>query len=72
LVDGKFAIEVLDNYPIHFVSAKGVEKLMSRGRLVEEILGEEGMEYVGISLLEMEYAKNEAEYLLGVTKKLFE
>ena len=45
---------------------------MSRARLMNNLVKQHGFEgFIGISLLEMEYSKNEAEYLLNVLKPMF-
>lgn len=45
---------------------------MSRARLCDKLAKEHGFKsYIGISLLEMEYHQNEAEYLLKVLQPLF-
>ena len=46
---------------------------MSRSRLCDEVVKEQGFEkYIGISYIEMEYHTNEAEYLLEVLNPIFE
>ena len=46
---------------------------MARGRLASKLVKENGYEgYICISLLEMEYSQNEAEYLLKVLNPVFE
>ena len=46
---------------------------MSRGRLSNDLLKNLGYGgYIGISYVEMEYAKNEAEYLLEVMKPIYD
>ena len=47
--------------------------LLSRGRLINNLVRKNGYSgYIGISLLEMEYAQNEAEYILKVMKPMYE
>jgi len=65
-VDDKYFIEIFENTPAHY--KKGDEyKLLSRGRLADQIIkehtGDQQCRYVPISLVEMEYAQDEAEYL---------
>lgn len=46
---------------------------MARARLADTIAQEHGFKgYIGVSLLEMEYAENEAAYLLKALKPIFE
>ena len=72
VIDDKFIIEIDENSAIHRKSSSGL-KLLSRGRLANELAVQAGYSggYIGISLLEMEYEKNEAEYLLKVLKPIF-
>jgi len=73
VVDDKFVVEIDENSAIHRKTPSGL-KLLSRGRLANELAVKAGYSggYIGISLLEMEYEKNEAEYLLKVLKPVFE
>lgn len=73
VIDGKFLVEIDENSAIHRKTPAGL-KLLSRGRLAHELALKAGYSggYIGISLLEMEYEKNEAEYLLKVMKPVFE
>lgn len=72
VVDDKFIIEVEEHNMVNF--QKG-EKLshMSRARLADTIAKEHGYSggYIGISILEMEYNQNEAEYLLNVLRPMY-
>ena len=67
VVNSKFLIEIDENNMLNYKKAKtGETKLMSRGRICNQIAQSHGYSggYIGISLLEMEYSQNEAEYLL--------
>lgn len=67
VVDSKFLVEIDENNMLNFKKSKnGESKLMSRGRLANELAQSHGYSggYIGLSLLEMEYSQNEAEYLL--------
>jgi len=46
---------------------------MSRARIADKVAKDNGFSggYIGISLLEMEYNKNEAEYLLNILQPLY-
>jgi hypothetical protein len=73
VVDDKFVVEIDENSAIHRKTPSGL-KLLSRGRLANELAIKAGYSggYIGISLLEMEYEKNEAEYLLKVLNPVFQ
>jgi hypothetical protein len=45
---------------------------MARGRLADTVLKDKGFSggYIGVSYVEMEYAKNEEEYLQQVLSKI--
>lgn len=72
VIDDKFVVEIDENSAIHRKTPSGL-KLLSRGRLANELAIKAGYSggYIGISLLEMEYEKNEAEYLLKVLNPVF-
>lgn len=71
VVDDSFIIEIEEHNMLNF--QKG-EKLshMSRARLADAIAKEHGFSggYIGLSVLEMEYSRNEAEYLLNALRPL--
>lgn len=72
VVDNKFVIEIEDNAMINFKKNNQLSH-MARARLADKLVKENGFEgYIGISLLEMEYHKNEAEYLLNVLRPMSE
>lgn len=47
---------------------------MSKSRQIDQIVKDNGYSggYIGISLLEMEYSVNEAEYILKLLKPMYE
>lgn len=71
VVDSEYLIEIEENTMVNF--RKGNElRPMSRARQAEALAKEHGFKgYIGVSLLEMEYHQNEAEYLLKVLAPLY-
>ena len=74
VVDGNWVIEIHDNAMCNF-QKKSDKKLlapMARGRLCNNLVKQHGYQgYIGISLVEMEYSPNEAEYLLSCLSPVF-
>lgn len=71
VVDDTFIIEVEEHNMINYQKGSNLAH-MSRARLADTIAKEHGFKggYIGVSILEMEYHKNEAEYLLNVLRPL--
>ena len=74
VVNSKYLIEIDENNLLNYKNGKTDEsKSMSRGRLADQLAQSHGYSgYIGISLLEMEYSQNEAEYLLKQLQPLFD
>jgi hypothetical protein len=71
VVDNEYLIEIEENMMVNYRKGKDL-KHMARARLADRIAKEHGYKgYIGISLLEMEYHQNEAEYLLKVLSPLY-
>lgn len=68
VINDRIFLEVHENIAMHHSG----DKLMGRGRLTQEVLNElkgKDAKYVAISLVEMEAAQNEAEYLHNLLPK---
>ena len=68
VINDRIFLEVHENITMHHSG----DKLMGRGRLTQEVLNKlkgKDAKYVAISLVEMEAAQNEAEYLHNLLPK---
>ena len=71
VVDSEYIIEIEENATVNFRKGDKLQ-MMSRGRQAEALAKAHGFKgYIGVSLLEMEYHHNEAEYLLKVLAPLY-
>ena len=72
VVDDKWVIELFENATAHYIDEQGQYKLITRGRVADQLVKDNSYKgYIAISYLEMEYSKNEAEYLLKVLNPVF-
>jgi Ran GTPase-activating protein (RanGAP) involved in mRNA processing and transport len=72
VVDEQFVIGVEEHQVLNCRKLNKMQK-MSFAKQADNLVKQFGFKcFIGVSLLEMEYAKNEAEYLLEVFKPMFE
>lgn len=73
MIDDRFVLEVFENISIHY-KKEGAYLLNARGRLADKIVKKhygDTAGYVALSYVEMEYAANEAEYILKTVNRVF-
>ena len=67
VVDDKYFIEIYENIGITYLK-NGQREPMARAKLYQEVLGDK--KHVPVSMIEMEYAKDESKYILDILSKV--